>query len=197
MLRKLARRLSHWLQAGVQRCRVRWYSLMSTARVVDGGARIDQPLLATGHGVIELGRCHLGVPYAGFFSGYINIEARGAGALVSVGDGVVINNNACIIAERGSISIGADTLIGPDVFIADSDFHHLDRDKRLSGAHTTSSVRIGRNVFIGGRVAILKGVTIGDDSVIGFGSVVTRSLPPGVIASGNPCRVMKTLDLPR
>mgnify|MGYP000361354714 CR=1 FL=1 len=112
---------------------------------------------------------------------------------VRIGDNVSINNNATIVSEGEGISIGNDTLIGTNVFIADSDFHNLDPDLRLSNVIKTEKVTIGNNVFIGSNVSILKGVDIGNNSVIAYGSVVTKSIPSNVIAGGIPCKVIKKL----
>lgn len=91
------------------------------------------------------------------------------------------------------MTIGARCLIGDAVLIMDSDFHDLSAEGRHSQPTTPAPVVLEDNVFIGSRVIILKGVTIGKDSVIGAGSVVVRSIPPGVIAGGNPAKVIRTL----
>lgn len=183
----------------VQSCRIRWYRLLSTGRVVDHGARILQPVLVSGQGLVELGRCQLGVsPSPGLFSGYIHLEAREAQARIVIADGVAINNNATLIAERTSITIGHDTLIGPEVSIMDSDFHGLTPRDRNRGGHAVAPVTIEPECFLGARVTVLKGVTIGRGTVIGNASVVTRTVPSGVVAAGQPCRVLTDLraDLP-
>jgi maltose O-acetyltransferase len=79
------------------------------------------------------------------------------------------------------------------VQILDSDFHDLHPDRRRGGRPAMAPVHLEENVFIGDGTKILKGVTIGRDSVIGAGSVVTRSIPAGVIAAGNPARVVRDL----
>jgi maltose O-acetyltransferase len=79
----------------------------------------------------------------------------------------------------------------------DTDFHPLSPVNRISAKAEDAScapVFIGRNVFVGANSLILKGVTIGDNSVIGAGSVVTSSIPENVIAAGNPCRVIRALN---
>ena len=77
--------------------------------------------------------------------------------------------------------------------IFDSDFHELHPDRRRGGTPRMAPVVLEENVFVGDHAIILKGVTIGADSVIGAGSVVTGSIPPGVIAAGNPARVVRPL----
>ena len=91
------------------------------------------------------------------------------------------------------MTIGSRCLIGDAVLIMDSDFHNLSATGRHHLPAETSPVVLEDNVFIGSRVIILKGVTIGKDSVIGAGSVVVRSIPPGVIAAGNPAKVIRPL----
>jgi maltose O-acetyltransferase len=126
-------------------------------------------------GRVKLGCCNLGVwPFPYFLSGYIHLEARESTASIEIEEGVWINNNAVIIAERSSIRIGANTLIGTELTVYDSDFHDLHPLQRLAGTHECASVNIGKNVFIGSRVTILKGVTIGDDAVIASGSLVNK-----------------------
>ncbi len=96
-------------------------------------------------------------------------------------------------SEGAGIRIGRDGLFGANVEIFDSDFHDLDPPRRTAGTQETAPVEIGDNVFVGMGVRILKGSTIGDDSVIGAGSVVTGAIPAGVIAAGNPARVIREL----
>ncbi|MCX7119949.1 MAG: DapH/DapD/GlmU-related protein, partial [Legionellales bacterium] len=120
----------------------------------------------------------------------IHLEARESTASIEIEEGVWINNNAVIIAERSSIRIGANTLIGTEFTIYDSDFHDLHPQQRSAGTHECASVNIGKNVFIGSRVTILKGVTIGDDAVIAAGSVVRKDVPNGMIVGGVPARVV-------
>jgi acetyltransferase-like isoleucine patch superfamily enzyme len=152
-------------------------------------------LITNGLGEIFFGKnVAIGVNSSPFFyETYSYIEARTIKSFVRIGDNVSINNNATIVSEGEGISIGNDTLIGTNVFIADSDFHNLDPDLRLSNVIKTEKVTIGNNVFIGSNVSILKGVDIGNNSVIAYGSVVTKSIPSNVIAGGIPCKVIKKL----
>ena len=92
-----------------------------------------------------------------------------------------------------SITIGAYSNLGGGVKVYDTDFHSLDSQVRLNGDTDIKSrpVVIGKRVFVGGHSIILKGVTIGDDSVIGAGSVVTKNVPAGEIWAGNPARFIK------
>jgi maltose O-acetyltransferase len=148
----------------------------------------------TGSGAIRLGKCNLGVwPSPGFINGYIHLEARAGTASVVIEDGVCINNNASIIAEKSSIHIGKNTKIGTHCTIYDSDFHDIDPDGRDSGQHSSVPVRIGENVFIGSGVTILKGVNIGRNSVIACGAIVVKSIPENSVAAGSPARVVRKL----
>jgi maltose O-acetyltransferase len=108
---------------------------------------------------------------------------------IRVGDGVFLNFN-CVILDVVEVSIGDGTQIGPGVQILSAD-HPRDATTRATGLEFGRPIRIGRNVWIGGGALILPGVEIGDDAVIGAGSVVTRSVPAGAIAVGNPARVLK------
>lgn len=188
-------RILHYLSRSLyQRFRVWKYLLLSDAQFVKSDARCLQPVLITGLGTINLGKCNLGVwPSPYFFSGYSHIEARHPDAEINIGDNVWINNNAVIIAERTKISIGKNTLIGTEFTVYDSDFHDLYPARRLSGKHETASVEIGENVFIGSRVMVLKGVSIGDNCVIAAGSVVSKNIPPNVVAGGVPAKVLASL----
>jgi maltose O-acetyltransferase len=129
-----------------------------------------------------------------FFNGYGYIEARNSGAKVKIGNGTWVNNNFVAVSEHKSITIGENVLIGTFVEIYDSNFHGLEPEqRRTSNPEEASEVIIEENVFIGSNVKILKGVTIGRDSVIANGSIVTKSIPSGVVAGGNPAKILKNL----
>lgn len=125
-------------------------------------------------------------------NGAVLLQARSVGSIIKVGDGTTFSNNVQVIAEQ-SITIGDRCLIGDAVLILDSDFHDLSAIGRHSRPAETKPVVLEDNVFIGSRVIVLKGVTIGRDSVIGAGSVVVRSIPSGVVAAGNPAKVIRLL----
>lgn len=171
--------------------RVIYYNFLSGNRPILDKSKRHQPLLTIGLGEIALAKCSLGYyPSPFFWNSYCHFEAREQSAKIEIHDNVMINNNACIIAERSKIVIKSGCLIGPSVQIFDSDFHHIDPTLRSSGNHISADVIIEENVFIGASVIILKGVTIGFNSVIAAGSVVTQNIPPNSIAGGVPAKVI-------
>jgi acetyltransferase-like isoleucine patch superfamily enzyme len=179
----------------VQRPRMLKYRALSDCRRVSGSPIVVQPLLLLGPGSIVLGRdVEFGWERSSsFYCGYCHLEASTAEARIEIGDGAQINNNAFIKSEGPGIRIGARALLGSEVTIYDSDFHDLHPHRRRDGQPSMAAVELADNVFVGDRVLILKGVRIGADSVIGAGSVVTASIPGGVIAAGNPARVIRAL----
>ena len=181
-----------------QRPRIWKYRALSTCRRVSGTPLLYQPLLLRGHGTIVIGRdVEFGWRNSdGFYTGYCHLEAAPPDSVIEIGDGAMLNNNVLIKSEGPGIRIGARALLGSRICIYDSDFHELDPSRRRGGRPAMAAVEIGENVFVGDRALILKGVTIGSDSVIGAGSVVTSSIPSGVIAAGNPARVVRELESP-
>lgn len=178
-----------------QRPRIWKYRLLSSCRPSGGTPTRLQPVLFSGPGEVVLGE---GVQFGWndsplFYSGYCHVEASKAQARIEVGDRTEFNNNLMIKCEGAGIRIGADGLFGAHVEIFDSDFHDLHPDRRKTGTPKLAPVEIGDNVFVGMGARILKGATIGSDSVIGAGAVVTGSIPAGVIAAGNPARVIREL----
>jgi maltose O-acetyltransferase len=171
------------------------YQVLSTCTRVSGSPVRRQPLLLMGPGRIDIGeRVQFGWETSqGFHTGYCHVEASTPGASVQIGDEAEINNDVFIKSEGPGIVIGARALLGSRIVIYDSDFHELDPRRRRGGTPAMGRVELGENAFIGDRVMILKGVTIGADSVVGAGSVVTSSIPSGVIAVGNPARVVREL----
>jgi maltose O-acetyltransferase len=105
---------------------------------------------------------------------------------ISLGKGVFLNFN-CVILDVVAVTIGDKTQIGPGVQILTAD-HPRDFAEREAGLEFGRTIHIGRNVWIGGGAIILPGVTVGDDAIIGAGSVVTRDVPSGATVMGNPAR---------
>ncbi|MES2660095.1 MAG: sugar O-acetyltransferase [Verrucomicrobiota bacterium] len=113
------------------------------------------------------------------------------GTNISLGSNVYFNFN-CIILDVMPVVIGDNTLFGPAVQIYTAT-HPLDAVERRGGLESAKPITIGSDVWIGGGAILCPGVTIGDRSVIGAGSVVTKSIPADVIAAGNPCRILRSL----
>lgn len=113
------------------------------------------------------------------------------GAQISLGAGAFVNFN-CVFLDPAPITVGAQTFIGPGVQLLTAT-HPLDAAERVAGPESALPIRIGSRVWIGGGAIICPGVTIGDDTTIGAGSVVLRDVPARVLAAGNPCRVIRAL----
>lgn len=109
------------------------------------------------------------------------------GCNIAIGDDVFLNYG-CVILDVCAVKIGDKTQIGPGVQILAAD-HPRDPAVRAQMLEFGRPVTIGRNVWIGGGAMILPGVTVGDDAIIGAGSVVTRDVPAGATVVGNPARV--------
>jgi maltose O-acetyltransferase len=108
-----------------------------------------------------------------------------------LGSNVFFNFN-CVILDVTYVNIGSRTLFGPNVQIYTAT-HPINHDERAVGLEYARPITIGDDVWIGGSTVICPGVTIGDRSVIGAGSVVTKDIPADVIAAGNPCRVIRAI----
>lgn len=114
------------------------------------------------------------------------------GSNIRLGDRVFFNFN-CVVLDVAQVIIGSDVMFGPAVQLYTAT-HPMDYQTRRAGLEAAKPVTIGSDVWIGGGAIILPGVTIGARSVIGAGSVVTRDVPDGVFAAGNPCRVLRLLE---
>lgn len=111
---------------------------------------------------------------------------------IELGNNFYANHNL-IILDCAKVKFGDNVFIGPNCGIYTAS-HPLDFHKRNQGLEYALPVIIGNNVWIGGSVSILAGVTIGNNTVIGAGSVVTKNIPENVVAAGNPCRIIKNID---
>ncbi|NOW92758.1 galactoside O-acetyltransferase [Clostridium beijerinckii] len=114
------------------------------------------------------------------------------GKNVHIGNCFYANFNFVIVDDI-DVYIGEHVMIAPNVTITPTG-HPVDPDLRKPGTQFSIPVKIGNNVWIGSNAVILPGVTIGDNSVIGAGSVVTHDIPENVIAVGNPCRVLRKIS---
>jgi acetyltransferase-like isoleucine patch superfamily enzyme len=114
-----------------------------------------------------------------------------AGGVLEIGERTFINFGTSIVANE-RITVGARCQIGPFCMLMDNSYHRLEPERR-DETPPSAPVAIGDNVWLGARTIVLPGVTIGDDAVIGAGSVVTRDVPARTFAAGAPARVVKHL----
>lgn len=115
----------------------------------------------------------------------------GVGALLEIGDNVLINYG-CSVGVTKHIRIGNRANIGTHVTLIDNSFHEIDPAKR-NEAPPSAPVILEENVWLATRVIVLPGVTIGANSVVGAGSVVTHDIPPNVLAAGSPAKVIRSI----
>ncbi|MCI6433013.1 MAG: sugar O-acetyltransferase [Lachnospiraceae bacterium] len=120
------------------------------------------------------------------------LHANWAGKHVHFGKGVYVNFNLTMVDDT-HIYVGAHTMFGPNVTIATAG-HPVLPDLRIYGYQYNMPVHIGRNCWLGAGVVVLPGVTIGDNTVIGAGSIVTKDIPANVVAVGNPCKVLREIN---
>lgn len=135
------------------------------------------------------------LPHAGLEPGVTPPFYCDYGTNITLGDQVFFNFN-CTILDVAAVTIGSRTLFGPGVQVYTAT-HPLDYQERASGLEYGKPIRIGADVWVGGGAILCPGVTIGERTVIGAGSVVTKDIPADVLAAGNPCRVIRVLRPPR
>lgn len=114
------------------------------------------------------------------------------GCNIHVGRNFYANAN-CVLLDVAEIRIGDDVMLAPMVGLYTAT-HPVDPQERISGRELGYPITLGDRVWLGGGVSVAPGVTIGADTVVGAGSVVTKDLPPRVVAVGNPARVIRTID---
>ena len=110
---------------------------------------------------------------------------------IEIGENFFANMN-CVILDGAKVSFGDNVFIAPNCGFYTAG-HPFDVERRNKGLEYAYPITVGNNVWIGANVSVLPGVSIGDNSVIGAGSVVTRSIPANVLAAGNPCRVIREI----
>ena len=110
---------------------------------------------------------------------------------ISVGENFYMNHN-CVILDGAKVEFGDNVFVGPNCGFYTAG-HPIDYIQRNKGLEYAKPIKVGNNVWFGGNVVVLPGVTIGDNVVIGAGSVVTKDIPSNVIAHGSPCRVVKEI----
>ncbi len=111
---------------------------------------------------------------------------------ISVGENFYANFNM-VILDEAKVTFGDNVFIAPNCAFYTAG-HPLSAAERNKGLEYCRPITVGNNVWIGGNVVVLPGVTIGDNCVIGAGSIVTKDIPAGSLAVGNPCRVVKTIE---
>ncbi|MCD7917416.1 MAG: sugar O-acetyltransferase [Clostridiales bacterium] len=119
------------------------------------------------------------------------LHANWGGHHVHFGKDIYANFNLTLVDDT-HIYVGDDTMFGPNVTVATAG-HPILPELREQGLQYNAPVHIGRNCWLGAGVVVLPGVTIGDNTVVGAGSIVTKDLPAGVVAVGNPCRVLRPI----
>ena len=117
--------------------------------------------------------------------------ANWGGHHVHLGSNVYANAGLKLVDDT-HIYIGDCTMLGPNVVLATAG-HPIDPELRAQALQYNMPVHIGKNCWLGAGVIVMPGVTIGDNTVIGAGSIVTRDIPSGVVAVGNPCRVLRSV----
>ena len=118
-------------------------------------------------------------------------HANWGGAHCHFGDYVYVNFNVTCVDDT-HIYVGENTMLGPHVILATAG-HPILPELREKGYQYNMPIHIGKNCWLGAGVIVLPGVTIGDHSVIGAGSIVTRDIPANVVAVGNPCKVLREI----
>lgn len=113
------------------------------------------------------------------------------GRHISIGARTFVNFRA-VFLDAAPITIGSDVQVGPGVQLL-TPAHEMDAERRRAGWERAAPITIGDNVWLGGGVIVCPGVTIGENTVVGAGSVVVKDLPAGVLAVGNPARVVRAL----
>ena len=156
--------------------------------------RLHVPLRVDGKGMVTIGEDtsfgYCMAPCVG--NGEVWLQARSENARIVIGNGCMFSNNISIVALQG-VTLGDRCLVGDMVLIVDSDFHGIAPWSRGEPG-ICKPVVIGNNVWIGSRCIILKGVTIGDNSVVAAGTVVSQSIPPHTIVSNGPSLVMTDMS---
>lgn len=114
------------------------------------------------------------------------------GKNIEIGDNFYCNFN-CVFLDVAKITIGSNVMLGPNVHIYTAG-HPLDAGLRRQGQEFGKSITIGDDVWIGGNVLLCPGISVGNESVIAAGSVVTKDVPSKVVVGGNPAKIIKELD---
>lgn len=110
---------------------------------------------------------------------------------IEIGENFYSNHNL-VILDCAKVTFGDNVFIGPNCGFYTA-CHPLDAETRNTGLESAKPITVGNNVWFGGNAVVMPGVTIGDNCVIGAGSVVTKDIPPNSLAVGNPCKVIREI----
>ncbi|CCY65993.1 sugar O-acetyltransferase [Marseilla massiliensis] len=110
---------------------------------------------------------------------------------IEIGENFFMNMD-CVILDGAKVKFGDNVFVAPHCGFYTAG-HPLDVERRISGLEYALPITVGNNVWIGAHVCVLPGVSIGDNTVIGAGSVVTKNIPANVLAYGNPCKVIREI----
>jgi len=170
----------------LKRLGIRWQ--LRGVQKIGADIELRGPVIIRSRGTIEIGNR---VFFDSCWHKPIYISVPCANARLVIEEAAYINYGAEISLLK-EVVIGAYSMISIDCLIYDTDWHNLDGQdgSEIPAAPT----RIGRGAWLGARVTVLKGVTIGDNTVVAANSVVTRDLPDGVLAAGNPARVVRRIE---
>jgi len=154
---------------------------------------VQQIIVCAGKGIVSMGsNCSFGYTMGGGHrSGSIELQARYKNASINIGNNVFTNNNIMLCAAN-YIEIGDDSLIGQNVTIMDHEAHGIAPDKRRELGEI-GKVIIGKNVWLGNNVVILKNSEIGENTIVATGAVVSGKFPANVILGGVPAKIIKVL----
>ena len=178
----------------VRTSRMRFYKCISTAKA-KGKFRSIAPVLCEGRGSIVVGEGTVFgfIEDADFWTSYVFLNPRNKDSKISIGKDCQICNHFTAVSEGPGIEIGDKVLVGMAVTVMDSDFHDISPEMRIGGTPKTGKVVIADNVWIGDRVTILKGTTIGKNSVVAAGAVVSGEFPANVVIGGVPAKVIREI----
>jgi acetyltransferase-like isoleucine patch superfamily enzyme len=178
----------------------RWWFLLlerSNHRAIELGEGVGfhVPVRSGGRGTLRVGKgTQFGYALAHRLgTGEIMLQPRAAEAEIVIGEDNWFNNNTMLCAMQ-SIRVGNECRIGDNVAIMDADFHEINPATRNRSVGEVKPVKIGNRVWIGSRAMILKGVTIGDNSVVGAMSLVTKDIPANCVAAGVPAKVVRQIE---
>jgi acetyltransferase-like isoleucine patch superfamily enzyme len=152
------------------------------------------PCIIRNKGKIELGHNVFLNSYPDGVLYKTGLMAHLTSSLIKIGDNCSLNGT--IVHSRNAVIIGNNCMFGPGVVILDNDSHNpsIDPERRRQGKISESPVIIGNNVWVGMRSIIMKGVHIGDNSIIAAGSIVTKNVPNNQLFGGNPATFIKILE---